>query len=206
MGRREALGLTREQVAEATRIPLAHVQAIEEGRFGDLPAGPYAEAWVRAIQVHLGLPPAIDWLSAVQPTPRETGQQGPPLWFVRGAAVVAVVALIATISYRALVTPSDAGASAVTAATDATDGDLALLLRARRNTRVRVVADGEVIADRQLAGGDEVEVRAEARVEVEVDSTDALRIEFNGERIVPQGRQDEPRRLVFMDDSGGAAR
>jgi len=127
------------------------------------------------------------------------------MWFVRAAAAVAVVTLIASISYRAVVAPSDAGRAEATATSDAADGDLALLLRARRNTKVRVVADGEVIADRQLAGGDEVEVLAEERVEVDVDSTDALRIEFNGERIVPQGRQDEPRRLVFMDDDAGSA-
>ena len=43
-------------------------------------------------------------------------------------------------------------------------------------------------------------MKARREIVLEVMSTGALRLEYNGERIVPQGRQDEPRTLVFVND------
>ena len=48
-------GLEVQDVSSALRIRLVHLQAIEDGRFGDLPGPTYAVGFVRAYADHLGL-------------------------------------------------------------------------------------------------------------------------------------------------------
>ncbi|HTI86960.1 MAG TPA: RodZ domain-containing protein [Alphaproteobacteria bacterium] len=56
---REALGITIPQLADALRIRAAHIAALEEGRFNDLPGRPYAFGFARSIARHLGLDPEV---------------------------------------------------------------------------------------------------------------------------------------------------
>ena len=194
--RREALGIGREQIAADTRIPVEHVAAIEEGRLDALPAGPYADAWLRTLEGHLGLdsPPRSEVPVGV---PGPSG--GVPLWVVRAVAGVAMGTLVAAIAWRAF----DSSGSPVDVEPVATDDrDQELVVRALRTTRVRVVADGELVREGPMSGGDEIVVQATERIELEVQAAGALRLDYNGERIVPQGRQEEERRLVFVDDGG----
>ena len=53
-------------------------------------------------------------------------------------------------------------------------------------------------------GFDRIELAARERLEVELTAIGDVKLEWNGEAVVPQGRQDAPRRLVFIDDSNGA--
>ena len=48
--RRLALGRSLEDVSAATRIPVQHLESLEEDRPEDLPAGPYAAVWLRAVR------------------------------------------------------------------------------------------------------------------------------------------------------------
>jgi cytoskeletal protein RodZ len=52
---REAKGLTIQQVGEATKIRTDHIQAIEEGNFGDFPAPIYIRGFVRTYATLLKL-------------------------------------------------------------------------------------------------------------------------------------------------------
>ncbi|MBI3420343.1 MAG: DUF4115 domain-containing protein [Proteobacteria bacterium] len=52
---RESAGFTLEDVAEEVKIKLIYLQAIEEGRYGDLPSRTYAVGFVRAYAQALGL-------------------------------------------------------------------------------------------------------------------------------------------------------
>ncbi|MBV8192560.1 MAG: helix-turn-helix domain-containing protein [Alphaproteobacteria bacterium] len=52
---REARGLTLNDVENKLRIRLAHLQAIEEGRFDLLPGAAYVPAFLRAYALHVGL-------------------------------------------------------------------------------------------------------------------------------------------------------
>jgi cytoskeleton protein RodZ len=52
---REARGLTLNAVEKNLRIRVAHLQAIEEGRFDLLPGAAYVPAFLRAYAVHVGL-------------------------------------------------------------------------------------------------------------------------------------------------------
>lgn len=52
---REALGITVADIADALRIRAAHVEALEGGRFGDLPGRPYTLGFARSMARYLGL-------------------------------------------------------------------------------------------------------------------------------------------------------
>lgn len=54
---REALGIPLAQVSFTTRIPVASLRLVEEGRWGDLPGDTFARGFVRAYAGAIGLPP-----------------------------------------------------------------------------------------------------------------------------------------------------
>lgn len=54
---REALGITVADMADALRIRAAHIEALEDGRFSELPGRPYTLGFARSIARHLGLDP-----------------------------------------------------------------------------------------------------------------------------------------------------
>lgn len=131
--------------------------------------------------------------AAPPPPPAPTGV---PLWAVRLISLGLLFALIALLSHNAWrkwhpPVPPGSGPP-----------DQHVVVRAQREVHVRVVVDGEVSVDRVLANGETVDVTGRDRVEVDLPAVEDARIDYNGERIVPQGRQDEPRRLVFIDDVG----
>ncbi|MBW1876913.1 MAG: helix-turn-helix domain-containing protein [Deltaproteobacteria bacterium] len=194
--RRAERGLTLEQASKATRIPVAHLTAIEEGRFDDLPPGPYRRGQVRAYFAWLGLEPGPEVLDGASTSP-PGAPTGFPLWTVRIAAgavcVVLVVLLVGQFVGRG-------GAQEEEVVPIADGPDQVVRLVARRTTHLKVIVDGEVVLDRQVPGGEEIRVAGHERVEVHLEGADTTRVEYNGDLIVPQGRQDVPRRLVFIDD------
>lgn len=54
---REAVGLSAAQVAKSLRIRLPFIEALEEGRFEQLPGAAYIPAFLRAYAHHIGLDP-----------------------------------------------------------------------------------------------------------------------------------------------------
>jgi cytoskeletal protein RodZ len=54
---REALGIPLAQVSFTTRIPVASLRLVEEGRFHELPGETFARGFVRAYAGAIGLPP-----------------------------------------------------------------------------------------------------------------------------------------------------
>jgi len=183
--------LTIEQVSSETRIPLEHLRALEDGRIADLPAGPYADAYRRTLEDHLDLP-----LGARVAAPVDTSTV--PLWAVRwvaGTAVLLVFGMVGWQTWRpsADSTPEPEVLTEVPA--------LELRLRPRRSVPMRVTVDDAVAHDGDVAGGQELSFAGD-RIAVELPAVDAVRLEYDGQAIVPQGRQDAPRRLVFIDDLG----
>jgi hypothetical protein len=196
--RREALGRSIEALARATRIPAAHIEALEDGRLEELPAGPYAQAYLRTLSAELGLE-----ASESDDGPQVTAEppRGAPLWVVRALAVTSLFALFVVLASwvweraRPLLDAPEVTSIEL---------DQEVQLTARRGTHVRVLTDGLVVLDADLAGGDKQTFTARDRVEIEVAQLSALGVRWNGQDVVPQGVQDAPRRLVFIDDAGGA--
>ena len=190
--KRQAKGLTIEEVSRDTRIATEHLLALEEGRPNDIPTGPYAQMYLRAYQEYLGLEPvAPDALWSAEEPPES---RGPSLWVVRVLAAGACLALLALIGWQ-LGYRNGIGTEAAKKAPDQH-----LHIVARRNTDLKILVDDKVVLDRRLAGGEEVNVAGHDRVELHMAATQDARVEYNGNLIVPQGRQDVPRRLVFIDD------
>jgi cytoskeleton protein RodZ len=52
---RELREVSREQLASATKVSLRHLDALENGRFEQLPAAVFSKGFVRVIALHLGL-------------------------------------------------------------------------------------------------------------------------------------------------------
>ena len=194
--RREALGRSLEQVSAQTRIPVEYIAALEEGRLSDLPQGPYAQAWTHTLETHLGLPNSSPARSGAHQQPSQE-----PLRMARMAGGLAVLALLVAVGWRAW----DLGPEVLPLANaPVTDAPL-LRIEARQNVQIRAFADGQLAVERALPGGEVVEVEAEREVVLELDSVEAVRLEFRGERILPQGRQRGERTLVFVDDLAGGA-
>lgn len=57
--RRMSLGYELSEIAVALRIRLAYLEAIEQGRFDDLPGAAYANGFLRTYAEHLGLDPQL---------------------------------------------------------------------------------------------------------------------------------------------------
>jgi hypothetical protein len=197
--RRLALGQSLDEVARATKIPVAHLEALEDERPHDLPPGPYAAAYTRAVVRHLGLD--------ADSSEEDDGQRvvgassaGAPLWLVRTMAIVSLVALLAVVGSATW----ERFRPVVTAPPQAAEADQKLVIEARRSTRLKVAVDGGEAEEKAVAGGDRLELAARERLEVDLQAIGDVRLEWNGEAVVPQGRQDAPRRLVFVDDAGGA--
>ncbi len=196
--RREARGVSIDDAARATRIPVAHLHAIEEGRIGDLPEGPYAPGQIRAYFNFLGLEPAPGVLDGLgQPLPGAT-VDARQVWAVRlvAGAVCAVLAVLLV----ALLAPDLQSPSPQDTTLDPRAPDQRVAVTALRTTRVAILVDGEQVLDREVPGGESVQVAGHHRVEVRLHAAQDARVEYNGGRIEPQGRQDVPRRLVFIDD------
>jgi hypothetical protein len=193
---RERLGQTLEEVARATHIPRQHLQAMEDDRFADLPAGPYASAYLKAVEDHLGaaVPPEAP---AHAPPPSAIL----PLVAVRGIAGLMVLAMALAIGWQVdqrWGTP----AAASPAVRVAPVADRHVAVTARRSVELTVAVDGGPPQEQAVAGGDTVRLDAFDRIEVDVPALEAVRVELDGVAIVPQGRQDAPRKLVFVDDGG----
>jgi len=108
---RESLGLDLAQVAEDTRIRVPFLEAIEDGRFQDLPGSAYAPAFLRGYAACVGL--AVDRVLEVYRSGDKPAVQAPELHFPvvaaerrtpRGALLLASVALLigAYVTWHAL--------------------------------------------------------------------------------------------------------
>jgi Helix-turn-helix domain len=194
--RREELGLGLREVAAATRIPLRYLEALEEERYDDIPAGPYAGAYTRALCVHLGIEVSSE------PDTAEISQdsrpvRAAPLWFVRGIAGLTLAVLgvmLASLAWDLV--------SAARGGPEASDTMQEVTVAARQKARVTVRVDGVEDPRHDLLVGDAPITAVGRVIEVDAPSVSAVEIRWNGQPVRPQGRQGLPRTLRFVDDGG----
>lgn len=183
-----------DDLARRTRIPVAHVAALEADRPEDLPAGPYAEAYLRALYDELAIEGGEEVVQPEDPAPDRV-----PLQVVRIVAAMSVVSLLALIGSQGWSRYAETQAEAAALAPPPAP-DQVVRVVARRTTRLTVRVDDALVLERAVSGGEDLTFAAHHRVDLDIAAADALRIEHNGRSIVPLGRQDAPRRLVFLDD------
>jgi hypothetical protein len=176
-------------VAQRTRIPEEHLSTIEADRFDLLPAGPYAKAWVRTYCELVGVDEPVE-----MPDPGDPPMV--PLNVVRGVGLSTLFAALVLLAWTQWgpTTPVDPGPPAPRLP------DQAVSVAALRSVPLKVTVDGQPTYDAVLVGGASIDFEGHDEIAVEVPAVDAVHIRYNGQRIIPQGRQDAPRRIVFVDD------
>lgn len=134
------------------------------------------------------------------------GSAGGSLTLARGVGFVSVVMwVVAAAVYIGRTAPAPEPTPRTAAGIRSPTGEVTsghlLEIEVKRSTALRVVMDDVVVVDRRVEPREELAWEGAHRFVVEGAAPEALRIEWNGERVVPLGRQDEPRRLVFIDDA-----
>jgi transcriptional regulator with XRE-family HTH domain len=197
--RREALGWSLGQVAERTRIPIGHLEALEEDREVNLPAGPWATRYLAMLTELYGLPPdpVPDAAEVTHPVRRA----GLPLRTVRLLATVSVLALVSAVCLQIWREPSLVPGLEQALAPPPDMPDQRVHVATRRTVWLTVTIDGVVVHDRETPGGFEKTFEARDEVTVTFPAADAVRLRYNGQSIVPLGRRTTPRTVRFVDDA-----
>lgn len=202
---RVALGLSLDEVAERTRIPVRYLQALEDDDLSVFPSGPFLTGFSKKYRALLGLPERAVSLRAAAPMPELTSTVTSPASpssatrkrAIRTAAIGGVLAVTALLLMRVL------GASAPEA--EPTIGEpmrLFLEVDVEEAVRARVYSDGEREFAEALKPGPPAVFAGRDEVRIELETLSGVELTFQGKQLKPLGHQSRSRRLVFIDDGG----
>jgi cytoskeletal protein RodZ len=217
---REAKGLSRQHVAEITKISSRTLEAVERGDYSRLPGGIFMRSFVRAYAVEVGLDPEAIVKAFLAECPAEVGAiptaapasidgPRPPRSFEglpwgRFAAAAALVMIIVGSAYAYLSRPlrdegrhpARAPASQAAARGEvpvATSGSsLTLGVKAVAPCWLSMAVDGQTSKMRLLARDESFVVRSEREVTLKVGDGAALSLTINGRPARPLGGPGDP--------------
>jgi len=216
---REARGLSSRQVAEATKLSVRLVEALEAGHLSLLPEGIYRRAIVRAVAREVGLVPDAILADYARACPDELPEPRLPRAIEaprvshstsRLAAVVgAVVPILAGAGYllwptSGVVSRSERAApvgvrhTAVEPAGGLgmepahTEGAVTVTLSISARCHVLAMADGREVLNRRLEPGDTVAIELREELALSGDDASAVQFSINGQAGRPFGEADEP--------------
>jgi len=214
---REMREVTLEELTKATRISVRFIEALENENWERLPGGVFGHGFVRTIARYLGLDEEALLgeydLARSEKSPAglakpEERIPSPPKW-IPAAAVLLLILMVAGIFYggrniwRRYVAHRHANSSSLTSippqsaplassnasipasATAVTALDLSVSTSAA--TRVRVVADNNVLLDTELPAGETRHFSANQQFEVSAGDSSAVLLELNGQAMPPLG-------------------
>ncbi len=196
--RRDELGLTVDGIARELRIPAEHLAALEAGDIASLPEGPYRLGWLRSYSAHLGVD--AEPLEAALRDIEAPDTPSVPLSTIRAVAAALALVLFAAVGWQIVTLDTGQPGPEASVPPEPQGPDQRVRLRVERPGHFVVRVDGEIVEDRRFAPGEQVDVAGDRRVEIDLPGAWSARVEYNGAHVVPQGRQDAPRRLVFIDD------
>jgi cytoskeletal protein RodZ len=223
---RELRGVDLREVAEATKISIRFLHALENDRIEVLPGGIFPRAFVRQYAMFLGLDPdrtVAEFVYAfgerpgqpVPPTPPRARSSRRPLLLAGVVLAVAGLAAWAAVRYDAQGASSEpvAAASApartfppdpvypppTTLAPAAGDTQgLVLTLSSRQSCWVAVLADGVKVIDRVMNEGEAQTIAARAEMVLSVGNAGGISFTLNGRPGVALGREGEVRRNIVI--------
>jgi cytoskeletal protein RodZ len=223
---RDLRGVSLREIADATKISVRFLQALEEDRLDVLPGGLFPRAFVRQYAVFLGLDPdkAVgDFVAAhSEPPPERRVAPAPARWprvslgnvFLAAVAVLAVALTFrrgsekrarpeptpTTVAAAPAVLPSDrVYPSPALAPAAATGGDsLVLTMTAQQDCWVEVRADGATVINRVLAEGESQTLEAHGEIVLSVGNAGGLSIRVNDRPALPLGRSGEVRKNIVI--------
>lgn len=220
---RELRGVSLREIADATKISVRFLQALEQDRLEILPGGMFRRAFVREYARFLGLdaerlvaefvyahsPEGVE--AAVQREGRAGSHAGPHT----GAWVLAVFAIVLLPLLGSKVwrehgrtnpapvpTPVQVERVYATPAPQAPDelprDGIALTLSAKERCWVAVRADGRTVLDRVLAEGESETVQAQGEIVLSVGNAGGISFRVDDRPGLPLGRSGEVRRNIVI--------
>ncbi len=222
---RELRGVDLREVAEATKISIRFLQALESDRIDVLPGGIFPRAFVRQYASYLGLDPDRTVAEFVYAYGQHAGQPAPaparsrP---ARGRLLIAVIVLAlaalgawAALRYDAEGTAAEPVAAAqapmstfapdpvyppptTAAAQPDAQGGLVLTLTSRQSCWVAVLADGVKVMDRVMNQGEAQTITAKGEMVLSVGNAGGITFTLNGRPGVSLGREGEVRRNIVI--------
>jgi cytoskeletal protein RodZ len=225
---RELRGVSLREIAEATKISVRFLQALEQDRVEILPGGLFPRAFVRQYARYLGLDAEryvaeflyVHGRFAPDRPPASRAASRPPLGLSKGlllfaAALVAAVALTlrSTRGERpapaAARNPARSSAPAFPAdrvypappppsSAAAEPEGLVLTLTAQQSCWVQAQADGQVVIDRVLSQGESQTFEARGEIVLSVGNAGGLAFTVNDRPGVSLGKSGEVKRNIVI--------
>jgi cytoskeletal protein RodZ len=223
---RELRGVSLREIADATKISVRFLKALEEDRVDLLPGGLFPKAFVRQYTGHLGLDAeryVAEFLYVAGDRPPAPMPALPPeqralprglIFF--GVVVAAGVVLSLKLGGGAdrpsgRTTPAaESGASAPEPAQPAeglsaplatavsTPDGLVLTLKAQQDCWVEARADGQTVLNRVLTGGETATLEAHGQIVLSVGNAGGLAFRVNDRPGVPLGKSGEVKRNIVI--------
>ena len=217
---RELRGVGLREIAEATKISVRFLKALEDDRVDLLPGGLFPKAFVRQYARHLGLDAEryvaeFLYIAGERPTVAAPSMPPEPRPVPRGLIFFGIVVAAGVILSLKLggstdrnvrhvspapvpttAEPSEGVAAPLTTAVSP-DG-LVLTLKAEQDCWVEVRADGQTVLNRVLAGGESATLEAHGQIVLSVGNAGGLAFRVNDRPGVPLGKSGEVKRNIVI--------
>jgi cytoskeletal protein RodZ len=224
---RELRGVDLREVADATKISIRFLQALETDRIDVLPGGIFPRAFVRQYATYLGLDPdrtVAEFVYAYGEHPGQPSTPAPARSRSLRAPLLVVVVVLAALGIAAWAAlryeAQGAGAEPVAAASPPTstfapdpvypppttaaaaitaDGQgLVLTLTSRQSCWIAVLSDGVKVVDRVMNEGEAQTISAKGEMVLSVGNAGGISFTLNGRPGVSLGREGEVRRNIVI--------
>jgi cytoskeleton protein RodZ len=220
---RELRGVSLREVAEATKIGLRFLQAIEQDRLDILPGGMFPRAFVRQYAAYLGLEPdrlAADFayfhgdqgappqlVASVWPALRRRAMLG----LAAGGVVCSLLLLLwgqrsclgaqsATPAAVPVIRASPVPEALIVPTPTVATAQLRVDLEALGNCWVEAIVDGRPLFSRVLKQDEKVALEAHSQVVLSVGNAGGLALRVNDGPKLTLGRSGEVRRDILINE------
>jgi cytoskeleton protein RodZ len=211
---RELREVTLEEVAKSTRISERFLQALENEDWGKLPGGIFGRGFVRTVARYLGLNEeallaeydnARSEVAPSSPARVEERIPSPPKW-ISALIVFAILFALAAVIYAGVygwrryvkhraASHTSSGAQPPAASQDSlppalqtpSHAGLDLSVSTSAPAHVRIVADGALLYEGDLAEGQTRHFQAAENFEVSASDSSSVLLELNGQAMPPLG-------------------
>jgi cytoskeleton protein RodZ len=219
---RELRGVSLREIAEATKISIRLLQALEEDRLDVLPGGVFRRSFVKQYAEHVGLDAErlVAEFAHLHDGPSEAAgteadrrdRASPGTYFLVGVLCVGAVLAILKASGQRETLQSAPQAPPMTAipvvqaplptprpvVAKPLDEGLTLTLSAQQSCWVQVKRNGETVLDRVLGEGQSETVEAVGEIVLSVGNAGGLTFTVNNRPGVSLGRSGEVRRNIVI--------
>ena len=213
---REVRDITLREIAQASKISIRYLQALEEDRFEVLPAPVFARGFLREYSRFVGLDPdeVVNYFLSAQPegagteTAETTIERRKPPYGLLVGSLIALLGIVALLSFLG---EGRAGTvdQAPTIAAPAIDRNLVgdpvtveesvapirLALDFFENSWVEAYVDGERSVSELRVQGESLRLEAEREIRLSLGNVAGVNLELNGEPFEPGVGDDETLRI-----------